>query len=122
MEHRCNTRRPVVLEALIECRGLGRVPGRIRNISLGGVFVETGRQRPAMNSIVDLCFSVPYRGGGYRCRISAMVVHRIEGGIGLMFEDLSPQIERVLRAVIDAGTGPSRYRLPVYADRGATAG
>jgi hypothetical protein len=107
---------------VIESRPGDRIPGRIRNISLGGVFVELGARRPALNAIVDLSFSVPLNGGSHPCRISAMVVQRTDRGVGVMFEDLAADTRAVLKTLIDARPGRHTYTLPVYAVRRAAAG
>jgi hypothetical protein len=122
MEHRCNMRRAVSLDANIQCRGSGLLVGRIRNIGLGGLFVETGWRRPALNTIVELSFNIPLNGELYPCRLRALVVHRSECGAGLMFEELGPQLRSLLSRIVEHELVPSRYSLPVYAGRSAVAG
>jgi hypothetical protein len=122
VEHRCNVRHPASLDTVIESRAGHRIPGRIKNLSLGGVFIETGRNRPALNTIVDLSFSLPLNGSSYPCRISAMVVQQTERGMGVMFEELSPETRAALKTLIESGPSRRSYRLPVYAVRRAAAG
>ena len=122
MEHRCNVRRPVSLDAVIETRALGRISCRVRNIGLGGVFVETARLRPALNSIVELSFVVPLDGASQCCRVLAIVVQHTERGVGLMFEELSPETRMVVKALTESAPGRFTYTLPVYAGRTATFG
>ena len=122
MEHRCNVRHPVSLDTVIRSRTGDRIPGRIKNISLGGVFIEAGLQRPALNTRVELSFSLPLNGGSHPCRIAAMVVQRTRRGVGLMFEDLSPETRAALKALLDAGASRPAYPLPDYAVRRAAAG
>jgi len=122
MEHRCNRRQAVSLDANVQCRRLGRMVGRIRNIGLGGLFIETGWRRPALNTIVELLFSIPLEGELCPCRIRALVVHRSERGVGLMFEELGPQIRSLLNRLTEHAPVAARHSLPVYAGRSAVAG
>ncbi len=122
MEHRCNVRRPVSLDAVVESRALGRIPCRVRNIGLGGVFVETPRLKPAVNSIVELSFVAPLDGTSQCCRMLAIVVHHTERGVGLMFEELSPEMRMVVKCLTESAPDQFAYTLPVYAGRTATFG
>lgn len=122
MEHRCNARRPVSLDAVFESRALGRITCRVRDIGLGGVLVETSRLRPALNSIVALSFAVPVDGVSQWCRVLAIVVHHTDRGVGLMFEDLSPDTRMTVKCLIESAPGRFAYTLPVYAGRSASFG
>jgi hypothetical protein len=122
VEHRCNARRPVSLDAVVGSRALGRITCRVRNISLGGVLVEIPRLKPAVNSIVELSFAVPLDEANQCCRVVAIVVHHTERRVGLMFEELGPETRRAVKCLTESAPGEFAYTLPVYAGRTASLG
>ncbi len=100
MEHRWSTRKPVVGNAVVECPRVGRVPVVIRDVSLGGMWVETAGTVLPVNTPVMVGFSLPVheREGGYH--LHAMIVRHAPGGAGLMFLDLGTGTVRSLCDVL----------------------
>ena len=78
-----------------------------RNVSLGGIFIETRRPLPA-GSTVQLSFGLPGYGG--RIRSSGKVVRSvsveeakergIRPGMGVSFEDLSEESKAVIDSLV----------------------
>ena len=103
MEHRCSVRKSLILEVVLNCRSLGLVRGRTRDIGMGGMFVDIGRIQLPMNALVESCILLETDGQTKPFRTEAMVVHTGRSGVGLMFSDLSPAFHRRLRELIFSG-------------------
>lgn len=99
MEHRCSTRRMVDLEVALNYRNVELIRGRTRDISLGGMFVETVRQGLPKNSLVRFSVRLP-SGKGWLKECKAMVVHSASGGVGLMFTELDDASDACLHQVM----------------------
>ena len=85
MEHRCSTRNLVVLNAVLDCRSFGLVPAKVRDVGLGGMFVETGLITLRPNTPVEVAVSVQSNGVNKRHHFRALVVWTERCGAGLMF-------------------------------------
>jgi len=73
----------------------GEPPGRTRNISLGGVFLET-KKRPDVASLVDLWFVW----GEETFVGKARVVHHADDGIGVAFVEPEPDFLKALAEIL----------------------
>jgi hypothetical protein len=106
MEHRCSRRKPVSLDAVFSYRSLGLVHGRIRNIGMGGMLVETGRIRiPVYAELATSLFlddnsTTPLR-------LDAVVVRSGEYGVGLMFDQLTSEMRDALHSFIYGNRQPA---------------
>lgn len=99
-------------------------PGRtvwraeLANLSGGGAFIDLRGNIPALRGFVELDIRLPDRRGPV-ARWRALVVHRRNGGIGLMFEDRHDlEVQAILReaAALPHGrrsTGPEPRRRTV---------
>ncbi len=85
MEHRCSTRRPVTADVIIECPRLGLVRTTMRDINLGGLFVETDAVVLPLNAPVSVVFNLPTGAGDSGYCLQAMIVRHAPTGAGLMF-------------------------------------
>lgn len=89
MEHRWSLRKPVDIEITLRRQGVPARRYRTRNISLEGVFVESGPESWPEDTFLELELPLyGYRGiqqREERHRIPVVVVHRAEDGMGLMF-------------------------------------
>lgn len=102
MEHRCSIRKPLGIRVLIYKHGLPVQSGLSRNLSLGGVFVETGTYCWRRNECLEVEFAAA---GGCGFRLPALVVHQRQGGVGLMFDALdADQRHRLRRLLFPAAT------------------
>ncbi len=100
MEHRCSTRKPIAGDVIVECPRLGLVRTAMRDISLGGLFVETDAAVLPLNAPVSVVFDLPAgeRGGGY-C-MQAMIVRHAPTGVGLMFLEPDADVIRSMRETL----------------------
>jgi hypothetical protein len=73
----------------------GEPPGRTRNISLGGVFLET-KKRPELTTLVDLWFVW----GEETFVGKARVVHHADDGIGVAFVDPEADFLKALAEIL----------------------
>lgn len=129
MEHRCYSRHTlsVPVEIWVDELFVGRFS--TRDISMGGVFVETGPVAPNPYDIVILRFRFKQpttrgRVASQQCEpptdhsLSALVVHRSDDGIGLMYIDEHPSFYQRLGSIMraaacrDAGRTPLRTLNP----------
>ncbi len=99
MEHRWSARKTVDAQAVIYQRGARIVRGSIGDIGLEGLFVRTGPVRLRTNTLVEVEFSIP-TGGMTTFRIPALITHRSEEGIGLMFHTFDQQAFRAIQALV----------------------
>lgn len=88
MEHRWNARKSVNGDVLIESPRLGKIRAVMRNVSIGGMLVETPATTLPLNTPVMVGFRLPVgeSDGGYH--LEAMVVRRADKCAGLMFLNL----------------------------------
>lgn len=101
MEHRCGIRKSMALDVVLSYRALGLVKGRTHNISMGGMFVETGCIQLPVNALVEASISLSNESGPNEVRSTqAMVVHTGAGGAGLMFSDLDLGFAEMFRKLI----------------------
>lgn len=100
MEHRCSIRIPIKFDALVNCRRAGTVRATIRDVGLGGMFVETGSTALRPNTPVDVTMSVPENGADSLYRLRAWVVWAGRSGGGLMFRSFDDATSVVLRRLV----------------------
>lgn len=100
MEHRCDHRKLISCEIIIQDRKLGRMKGIIRNISLSGMLIDIGESSQQLSTIVEVSFPVEACGGTSQCRAKAMVVHQQSGCLGLMFSELDASVRQMLRKML----------------------
>jgi hypothetical protein len=114
MEHRWSFRKAMTGSVIVECPRLGMVRASLRDMSLGGMFVETGSTNLPMNAPVAVSISplVP-NGQNAGTSLQAMVVRHTTEGAGLMFLDPKVDTLRVLREVLGEEVSPPRQRRPV---------
>lgn len=100
MEHRCGARRVIDAGVIIDSRPAGLVHGRIRNISVGGLYVKM-RPVPGMtNDRVKIIFVRHDRGVCRIYRMPAMIVRWSREGAGLMFNSLTSNSFYALLAIL----------------------
>jgi len=112
MEQRWNFREPLEIEVILQYPGLGLVRARTRDVSSGGMFVETRPLALSPNTMVQITF-VKRHHSPYSLR--ALIVHATGNGCGLMFthsnqEDF-PALLRILGATSPYSQHP-RYTGP----------
>jgi hypothetical protein len=100
MEHRCDHRKLLSCEITINDRKLGKIKGKVRNISLSGMLVDIGESEQHINKIIEISFPIEVCGGTSHCRAKAMVVHKQPGCLGLMFSELDAGVRQMLRKIL----------------------
>ncbi len=99
-EQRWSIRRAVAMDVMLyDSRGMV-IEGQIQNVSIGGVYVDTGSTVPQLNSSVILGFQMKSLEGTTYHRLPALVVHVENMGAGLMFEDYDDNTIAALRTVV----------------------
>lgn len=109
MEHRCSIRISSELSAIVNCRRVGVVHATIRDIGLGGMFVETGSIALRMNTPVDVTVRVPENGADRLYRLRAWVVWAEQRGAGLMLRSFDDASYAALRTLV---SGARRLHVP----------
>lgn len=110
MEHRCGTRRQIDADVIVDCRPQGLVHGRIRNISVGGLFVKMRPMPGLPNDRVKVVFVRRERGVSRIYRLPAVVMRWSREGAGLMFSELTPNAFYALLAILLAEEQRERER------------
>ena len=100
MEHRCDHRKLLTLEIVINDRNQGKIRGRTRNVSLSGMLVDIGETPLRLNTIVDISFPVACGEGSRDCKAKAYVVHQQSGSLGLMFSEIDSDVRQMLRKLL----------------------
>jgi hypothetical protein len=100
MEHRCGERQLLNIEAVARCRALGRVRVRIRDASIGGLFVEMPTTGIAPNVPLELGFIVNGDARPRPYRIQGLVTRITKEGVGLYFGHLTPDAQVALLVLL----------------------
>lgn len=107
MERRWVTRKAANVDVLIRQRSGNVLPGRIRDVSLGGLFVETDGGRLEADSDVALAFARAENGDRRIRSLRAVVARRTANGIGLRINDFSWQTLPALLTLLTDDTRPA---------------
>ncbi len=85
-EQRWSVRQPIQLNVTLY-HSVGRpIPGKVQDISFGGIYVETNEKIPPVNTPVALGFRYGDGSNDNYYRMSAIVIRSTGAGAGLMFE------------------------------------
>ena len=100
MEHRHGTRKPLVADVVIQNNDQTPIFGQTRNISLGGMFVETKHTNLPVNAFVKVkVLQVVNKQQESFCT-PAFVIHSKKSGAGLMFIDLNAEAAQPLHYLL----------------------
>jgi len=100
MEHRCGTRKPLVADVVIQNHDQPPILGQTRNISLGGMFVDTKHTKLPVKAFVKVTvFQIVNKQQESFCT-PAFVIHSKESGAGLMFIDLNAEAAQPLQYLL----------------------
>ncbi len=100
MEHRCDHRKLLSLEIVLNDRDAGEIKGKTRNVSLSGMLVDIGDNPIRLNTIIDICFPVVCGEMSRDCKTKAFVVHQQSGSVGLMFSEIDSDVRQMLRKLL----------------------
>jgi hypothetical protein len=96
MEHRCSVRKPLEFQLLLYKHGMPIQRGLCRDLGLGGLFINTGERGWRKNEYVEV--EILADDGYPNMRLPAVVIHYNQHGAGLMFDALTNEQRRRLRA------------------------
>jgi hypothetical protein len=100
MEHRCDHRKLLTQEIVLNDRNLGEIKGRTRNISLSGMLVDIGDAPMSLNTIIEISFPVECGQLSRQCTVKAFVVHKQCGSVGLLFSEIDSDVRQMLRKLL----------------------
>lgn len=86
MERRQNLRKQSVVKVYLSWSGQELQCCRVKNLSATGAFIDVGPLRIPEDRIIKLVFVLPIESLIKIHRLSAIVVHRSQQGLGLMFQ------------------------------------
>lgn len=104
MEHRWSMRRALGGEARIYREGEQALESQIGDISLEGMFIRTGDVRLQKNTLVEVEFALPQE-PARRYRLPALVTHKRDEGIGVMFHTFDPRAFRAIQTFLYENPG-----------------
>jgi PilZ domain-containing protein len=97
MEHRRSSRKPLRERiGLDTSRSGAALSAYTRDVSLGGMFVETRSLVLPPNTSVTVSFDLGNSGEVHTFHLNATVVRRAPEGLGLMFLQMEPDVIRTL--------------------------
>ena len=96
MEHRCSVRKPIEFQLLLYKHGLPVQSGTCLNMGLGGMLIDTGERLWRKNEYLEV--EILGRAGAPAMRLPAVVVHQNEQSVGVMFDAVTSEQRRTLRA------------------------
>ncbi len=102
MEHRWSERKPLNLEVTLNYPPIGLIDGKTRDVSLEGMFVDTGGVPLPQHAEVEVNFCTRTHGQVREHCVPAYVVHGRHGGIGLMLRHVAYQDFHALRSALQA--------------------
>lgn len=99
-ERRWGARKPVEVDVVIDNQPLCLMRGRIGNISIGGLFVQTAGGALHENAKVELVLLLQEDGTTRVYRMPALVVRVTPDGAGFMFDQYDVNAFRTLVALV----------------------
>ncbi len=102
MEHRCSVRKPMDFQLLLYRQGLPIQNAVSSNIGLGGMFISTGACAWRKNEYLE----VEILGSNDKpgMKLPAVVVHHSMRGTGVVFDAVTGEQRRTLRAWLYGGS------------------
>ncbi|MEE9492638.1 MAG: PilZ domain-containing protein [Gammaproteobacteria bacterium] len=94
MEHRCSRRKPAGFKVVFYQDERPVQSGIAQNMSMGGLFVDVNTQYWRRYEAFDIELSNMH---GETLRMPAVIMHRGDQGVGMMFEDVEPVLEQQYR-------------------------
>jgi hypothetical protein len=105
MEHRWSTRRPYRCSVVVHHDATHRTQVHSGDIGPDGMFLETGDLFLPVNTLV----TVSFRLGQLDLHLSAVVVHRLARGVGLMFLETDGDSPALRAALGDRTFAPGNH-------------
>lgn len=111
MEHRWGRRISVDVGISLHYRPLGRLRGRLRNLSSSGAFVQTSPPLP-LNAKVEIVITSGADGTAQIHRLEGVVVRTTPNGIGVMFLQFHRQEFEMLLPYLQANSSYAKAGRP----------
>ncbi len=105
VENRSSPRRVVTLYTMLNYPSLGLVRGAVRDIGMGGMFVDIGRIQLPVNATLEASLILGNQGLKCHMQLEAIVVRCAEQGVGLMFDELDSEIRHALNQLVFEASG-----------------
>jgi PilZ domain len=113
--HRALPRQPLAFDVKLLVSGQFPFRGKTRDVSLGGLFVETSAWCLPIPTEVHLALALPVAGATRHYRVPARMVRQTENGAGLTFTDVGIDTLHALRKAIYTRRQPGDGRaLPEF--------
>jgi hypothetical protein len=100
MEQRWSLRKPVTFEVKVVYKCHPVVLGRSRNISLEGLFIDTGIMILPVGSCIEVEFGLVAGTQWEEVHMPAVVVHRNRDGCGIAFQTFNGKVFRVIEQLL----------------------
>lgn len=107
-EQRWSQRKPLHMPVRLHYDPVGDIEGTTRDISLEGMFVETGGIRIPPKSQIEVCFETEDNGRRVEHRVPAVAIHGSSDGVGLMLHHVDYENFYALRRLITSGETDGR--------------
>ncbi len=99
-DRRLGPRRWVQVSAIINHNRVGMTRCRLRDISLEGAFVDTGKRILEQGDSVELVLKVRAGKHSQHCRVPAKVARVSDEGAALVFDDPDEELYRTLFDIV----------------------
>lgn len=106
MEHRYNPRVPTNIKLLIYRRGIPIATGFVRNVSRGGLLIETDLRNVGVHERLEVELLSRLIPQGQRLRFNTRVAHRCARGYGLELDEISVATETLSSLLASAAASP----------------
>lgn len=106
MEHRYNPRIPTNIKLLIYRRGIPIATGFVRNVSRGGLLIETDLRNISVHERLEVELLSRLIPQGQRLRFNTRVAHRGAQGYGLELDEISVATETLSSLLASAAASP----------------
>lgn len=102
MEHRYNPRLPTNIKLLIFRRGIPIATGFVRNVSRGGLLIETDLRNISVHERLEVEVLSRLIPPGQRLRFNTRVAHKAAQGYGLELDEISVATETLASLLASA--------------------
>lgn len=102
MEHRYHPRIPTNIKLLIYRRGIPIATGFVRNVSRGGLHIETDLRHIAVHERLEVELLSRQIPPGQRLRFNTRVAHKVAQGYGLELDEISVATEALTSLLVSA--------------------
>lgn len=100
-ERRWNSRKPIDMNVSLYYGGLGLLQCKVKDISLNGIYVETGRIMLSQDTSIELVFTGYTKQASRQHRINAQIARVDRRGAGLAFNNLELGAYRFLQELLE---------------------